>query len=227
LKHNRYVTYAEDFFESEPVTWNGYRQDLDNYFFDLKSTPDSAIKPFQPLPHRIREILNCLENKRSIGHCKVASYLLDLDGATRDSFHSGIEGVLAKQQIKKHLIPFSTFGDVKITVFCITQGISTRDALWKQEYVLATLLRLKEGERLLLDITFDNKRRIVSADFAFLTKDNIQEHRYKDVLVRSEKQRTNFIQMHIRDSNTNKIGRNEKCPCGSGIKYKKCCGNKA
>ncbi|WP_162148159.1 SEC-C metal-binding domain-containing protein [Listeria floridensis] len=22
-----------------------------------------------------------------------------------------------------------------------------------------------------------------------------------------------------------KIGRNEPCPCGSGIKYKKCCGN--
>ena len=21
-----------------------------------------------------------------------------------------------------------------------------------------------------------------------------------------------------------KIGRNEKCPCGSGLKYKKCCG---
>jgi uncharacterized protein YecA (UPF0149 family) len=21
-----------------------------------------------------------------------------------------------------------------------------------------------------------------------------------------------------------KVGRNEKCPCGSGLKYKKCCG---
>ncbi len=24
----------------------------------------------------------------------------------------------------------------------------------------------------------------------------------------------------------NKIGRNDPCPCGSGLKYKKCCGNK-
>lgn len=24
--------------------------------------------------------------------------------------------------------------------------------------------------------------------------------------------------------NTNKIGRNDPCPCGSGLKYKKCCG---
>jgi uncharacterized protein YecA (UPF0149 family) len=25
--------------------------------------------------------------------------------------------------------------------------------------------------------------------------------------------------------NENKIGRNESCPCGSGKKYKKCCGS--
>ena len=25
--------------------------------------------------------------------------------------------------------------------------------------------------------------------------------------------------------NENKIGRNDACPCGSGKKYKKCCGN--
>ncbi len=29
---------------------------------------------------------------------------------------------------------------------------------------------------------------------------------------------------HIRESRPGKIGRNEKCPCGSGKKYKKCHG---
>ncbi len=24
-----------------------------------------------------------------------------------------------------------------------------------------------------------------------------------------------------------KVGRNERCPCGSGLKYKKCCGKEA
>ena len=29
----------------------------------------------------------------------------------------------------------------------------------------------------------------------------------------------------VRSKNTPRIGRNDKCPCGSGKKYKKCCGN--
>ncbi|MBK5101444.1 MAG: SEC-C domain-containing protein [Desulfobacteraceae bacterium] len=29
-----------------------------------------------------------------------------------------------------------------------------------------------------------------------------------------------------RTSSSPKIGRNEPCPCGSGLKYKKCCLNK-
>ncbi|MNF05860.1 hypothetical protein D3C80_2056860 [compost metagenome] len=28
----------------------------------------------------------------------------------------------------------------------------------------------------------------------------------------------------VKSVTVNKIGRNEPCPCGSGLKYKKCCG---
>ncbi|NLF80400.1 MAG: hypothetical protein GX572_04315, partial [Clostridia bacterium] len=31
----------------------------------------------------------------------------------------------------------------------------------------------------------------------------------------------------VRKSNEQKIGRNEPCPCGSGRKYKNCCGKNA
>ena len=32
--------------------------------------------------------------------------------------------------------------------------------------------------------------------------------------------------MKSKDTHTSKVGRNDKCPCGSGLKYKKCCLNK-
>ena len=35
-----------------------------------------------------------------------------------------------------------------------------------------------------------------------------------------------IIKDGIRDKYDRKIGRNDPCPCGSGEKYKKCCGNK-
>jgi uncharacterized protein YecA (UPF0149 family) len=40
------------------------------------------------------------------------------------------------------------------------------------------------------------------------------------------KERVEVMKRGIFDHNTNKtkVGRNDPCPCGSGKKYKKCCG---
>jgi preprotein translocase subunit SecA len=50
-----------------------------------------------------------------------------------------------------------------------------------------------------------------------------------DSIFSKEKRRD--IQFSYRDSKTvvnkNKVGRNDPCPCGSGKKYKKCCGKEA
>ncbi|NQF21873.1 hypothetical protein FCI58_22475, partial [Enterobacter hormaechei] len=35
---------------------------------------------------------------------------------------------------------------------------------------------------------------------------------------------SNFIMSSIKPEDYGKVGRNETCPCGSGIKYKKCHG---
>lgn len=37
------------------------------------------------------------------------------------------------------------------------------------------------------------------------------------------RQRSNTIESSLNVEKPRKIGRNEKCYCGSGIKYKKCC----
>jgi len=37
----------------------------------------------------------------------------------------------------------------------------------------------------------------------------------------------NFLMDDLTDASGDKIGRNDPCPCGSGQKFKKCCGNKA
>tara|TARA_A100001201_G_scaffold143391_1_gene144830 strand:- start:1101 stop:1343 length:243 start_codon:yes stop_codon:yes gene_type:complete len=63
----------------------------------------------------------------------------------------------------------------------------------------------------------DKKGRIFSADFnnfgSFYTK--IGKDGYQEFL--------DFLNNGYRPEK--KPGRNEKCPCGSGLKYKKCCGN--
>jgi preprotein translocase subunit SecA len=40
----------------------------------------------------------------------------------------------------------------------------------------------------------------------------------------SASNRVDAVHVHARDAAGEKVGRNDNCPCGSGKKYKKCCG---
>ena len=124
LKHNRYVTFAADFHEEHPITWHGYLSDLDKFFNELQTSPKTAKKPNQPLPKRIAEIISMLEMQRKPRRCKAASYLLDMDGETRNTLETSIEDVLSRQTSKRKVIPFSMFGSTKLTIFCCMEGLS-------------------------------------------------------------------------------------------------------
>lgn len=224
LKHNRYVSYAEDYYEAAPPRWVGYRDDLDKYFHNLRHSPDKAKKPAQLLSPRLAEIIKTLEVQAKPGHCKAACSLLDMDGDTRKEFDMNIERVLDRQREKGHIIPLSFFGGIKLTVFCEQSGVASRDLSWKREYVLATLLRSNDEERILLNIYLDENNKMTDADFEFLSPKDIPDSRLVEIEKRSEKQRRNFLQTYMRDNAKKTVGRNEICPCGSGKKYKKCCG---
>lgn len=47
-------------------------------------------------------------------------------------------------------------------------------------------------------------------------------------VIKEAKRKLNIANMraHCHDPKPEKIGRNDLCPCGSGLKYKKCCLNK-
>lgn len=47
-------------------------------------------------------------------------------------------------------------------------------------------------------------------------------------IIKEMRRKKNIAHMraHANDPKTVKIGRNDPCPCGSGLKYKKCCLNK-
>lgn len=224
LKHNRYVSYAEDYYEAEPPRWVGYRDDLDKYFHNLRHSPNTAKKPAQTLPSRLAEVIRILEVRKRPGRCKTACCLLDMDSDTRNKFDLNIAQVLLRQHEKGHIIPLSFFGETKLTVFCEQSGIASRALSWKREYVLATLLRSNDEERILLNIYLDENNKMTDADFEFLSPKDIPDSRLAEIEKRSEKQRRNFLQTYMRDNAKKTVGRNEICPCGSGKKYKKCCG---
>lgn len=224
LKHNRYVTYASDFYEENPITWHGYLSDLDKYFHELEVSPQTAKKPAQPLSKRIAEIISMLEMQRKPRRCKAATYLLDMDGEKRNTLDASIEDVLSRQTVKRKFIPFSMFGGTKLTIFCCMEGLSYPTLSWMYDYVFATLLRSNDEERIMLNLSFDNLNKIVDVTFDFLSLSDIPSNRVEELKYISEEQRKNYLQAYLNQEGIKKIGRNEICPCGSGKKYKRCCG---
>lgn len=224
LKHNRYVTYAAQFYEDHPISWHAYLTDLDKYFHELQVSPQSAKKPTQPLPRRVAEILRIIEIQKQAGRCKASGYLLDMAGETRNAFDTSIDDVLSRQVKKKKFIPFSMFGGTNLTLFCHTEGIQCPAITWMYDYILATLLRTKEDERMMLLLSFNSSNDIVDVQYKFITPADIPAERSDELIRISEEQCSNYLQSYMNEKQVNKIGRNEICPCGSGFKYKKCCG---
>ena len=46
-----------------------------------------------------------------------------------------------------------------------------------------------------------------------------------NIVVSSEEEEKNSKELFVKEKSEKKVGRNEKCPCGSGKKFKHCHGN--
>ena len=147
-----------------------------------------------------------------------------MDGSTRNEFNESLERLLQRQSEKNRLMPLSFSGEIKLTVFCQQEGIHSPDEQWKRDYVFAILLRSNIKERMLLNLSFDKSNKIIDADFEFLSLTDIPANRYSEIERMSAEQGKRLIESHLKQTGKKKIGRNETCPCGSGEKYKRCCG---
>ena len=70
--------------------------------------------------------------------------------------------------------------------------------------------------------------RIATDVLMRLFKVRVQRNQEERIKTRHEKAALNYNRGESRSSQTitkgKKVGRNDSCPCGSGKKYKKCCG---
>ena len=81
--------------------------------------------------------------------------------------------------------------------------------------------KLKEGSKVKLEVDFDKLYyNMLEAKAKWLyTLDE-----WDDIFTEQERKSIRERWRKDKQAVSNKIGRNEPCPCGSGKKYKKCCG---
>lgn len=223
LSHNHYSTYAEDFQFDRPIRWHGYRESLDKYFSGKINGEPNEL-PRQQIPTRLKEIIDLLACSSIPGRCKAAAWILDMGGEFRTQAGSFIDAVLDEQQKVGRPKPATCVGDVPVTFYCSLDGGVRHDDRLIKMHTLATLQNAREDERLALKLDYTADRQLLSVTPIFYSSKDLTTVDGNDLESYTERMVSHRFRAHAKKVDRHKIGRNERCPCGSGKKYKKCCG---
>ena len=219
FKHNHYAHYFEGLInsKSDQLNFIGYRSEIDGFFSQRLLNPETPCLLNQNIPLRIAEIIDFLASSRESGRSKVASYLLNTSGEWRERISNSIENKLRRQRDTKQPSPISSHGDVNLTLVCWKPSSTYRDAAFALEHARVVSCLNNDETRLLLELTYSHNDTLEDVSWQWINAALIPEHLKPALLAKANQLRNRRV------ANREKIGRNESCPCGSGIKWKKCC----
>lgn len=226
IEHNCYSLYVDKLFSGSRTNFVGYREDLDRYFGELYHSALNPIKPVHQLPPLICQILQIIENQCTMNPVEAASYLLDFSTEAKTHFETSIYKVRERQKQTKKQNAIHTAGlgsSIPYTCFVNIPDIISISYQDKLNYTLASLIKNSEENRVLLDLTFDEHDVIHDFSFQRIRPTDCPSDKFDQILSLGEEIANARIERYTQ-LGPGKIGRNEKCPCGSGKKYKYCCG---
>ena len=219
VNHNVYTQYAKEMLLTSKAQLNfiGYRADIDRFFTEKLHEPNTPSPLKQEMPSRLVEIINVLSAQGKPGRAAIASYLLDCGGSWRNNITEGIEKTLVNQKVQKKPLPLSTYGDIKLTIFCWQKSFVPSDDELALDHSRAVMLVTGDKERLMLELLYTEEGELEDVNWSNITLTDVSN---------SEMKRLAELAMILKTkrlAKAGKVGRNTPCPCGSGKKYKKCC----
>jgi hypothetical protein len=198
---------------------HGFTEDLDRYYDHKAGRVSSGEKPRLKIPEAYKAFVRRIEATGKQGFSEVTTVLLGFDVKSMEDILSNIEH--AKQ------LSISGGRDHDFTlVFSssnlgLTASISSNreaDSIKNvSEYCALKMYQLKLSRWIFLAIDINNG--IETCDFRVFNKIWSYNSKMEGEL---RKYRSRKLEQSL--ASGKKPGRNDSCPCNSGLKYKKCCG---
>ena len=94
----------------------------------------------------------------------------------------------------------------------------------KRDYVSSILIESGADWYYMITIKIDEKDSIKDVEYCKMTKEEIPLERKDEFQETIHRIKQLKVESYKKESGKKKIGRNDPCPCGSGKKYKYCCG---
>lgn len=221
LTHNAYASKPLSLLGAEKIHYHGFSSKIDEYYSQRLLDPDTPCPLKQDMPERLDEIINALSHKAMPGRRKAASMILDCGGEWRDNIASSIDQVLKRQRERGTIQPIATVGETKVSIVCWDPEVSSVIKGFATDHCYATMLIAGDEERTSFELFFNKEQELVDISFDHLKLQDLPPEKYNRLKFLSEDLKA---QRWGKASQGGKIRRNQLCPCGSGKKYKKCCG---
>lgn len=226
IVHNNYEMYASEFDDCNSFAAHGYREDLDAYFASLHCKEVESDKPVQEIPSEIRKIISIVEEKRLYGRVSFGNLLLDYAPETRNQFVESIHYLLKRQREIGRMFPAFSNGDVMHGCFVKQNGIIELSEEDRLDYMYANMIKVEQRESWYILLQYNELDELQDVNYKKLYIEDIDKEGYdKNKLEKlAEVIYKNRVVETLKKQHKKKIYPNDPCPCGSGKKYKKCCG---
>lgn len=228
IEHNCYSMYFEGMV-ADRINPMGYREELDTYFnqkYHLQLNPE---KPIQHIPSLFDDIIAFLDCSDIRNKISVSNYLLNFSIEAKETFSEQVSQIFDYQKTSGKRRTLTTAGksDDNLRYSCFVEqphipALSHRD---QDDYIWSNMLWNEEKDRAKITLSFDYNGKIVGIDFSIYDERSIPVDRRGLLFEQGKRRADERLQRHLNEKG--KIGRNELCPCGSGKKFKKCCGKRA
>ncbi len=231
LKRNR---FDQDFTDKlkdgkvDMIVWDGMSDVVDKSF-EGEDWENKPI-PSQKFPDEVTKLLGALNTTRAPGWLSVESHIRDFSEKGRND----LAKILSDQRktLDQYPARYFTFAGDGPPLFVWLQSKKS-DIEWSKvnDKASAAALAINSPDVIGLTVIANAGGTYIKAERLTVhvpsTRTNKNAHIYDDAKRMRQPNRTVSLRPTAatpKPKRTRKIGRNEPCPCGSGIKYKKCHG---
>ena len=222
--HNVYSLQAKAIGQGNRVNFIGYRDELDKYFASIHIGREYE-KPSQHIPEEISHILHIVQDKNN-NVTTFANFLLDFSFESRIAFGESISNLVRRERELGRMVPAVNYTEMNYVLYAEVPNIRLISKEEKEKYVLANLAINNRDECWLITVVLDEKNTFLDVQYNKYRQTDIPEDKREELRAYGKEIIEHRTEQYLSTVNRKKIYPNDPCPCGSGKKYKKCCGKR-
>ncbi|KNZ68664.1 Preprotein translocase subunit SecA [Thermincola ferriacetica] len=202
------------------LTLTGYTDEMDRYYNFLAGKVSSGEKPRLRISEEYKKLINDIEATGKEGFTRVTTFLLSCSFETQQTILEYIKTIEAKLRDDSRDHDFTLyFKEANAGLLVAVTSKSIEEALNSLDSHCELKMYQTHFENWFLVVICVNDKGERKIDFKVYQKKWEHNSELEQRLEEFKKRKWDMV-----TKSRQKVGRNELCPCGSGLKYKKCCG---